>query len=91
MYGEITSLLAAFRRGEANAESNLVDLVYKELHALAEQHMRRERQGHTLRPTALVHETYLRLIQGNAVNWQDTAHFYATASRDDCFAVGRRS
>jgi RNA polymerase sigma-70 factor (ECF subfamily) len=78
--GEITSLLAAIRRGDPHAESNLVELVYGEFHALAKRHMRRERPDHTLRPTELVHETYLRLLQGNAAAWQNRTHLYATAS-----------
>jgi len=78
--GEITSLLAALRRGDPNAESNLVELIYGELHERAQKHMRLERSGHTLQPTALVHETYLRLIQDNALDWENRAHFYATAS-----------
>jgi RNA polymerase sigma factor (TIGR02999 family) len=78
--GEITSLLAAVRRGDSKAESNLVELVYDEFHARAQKYMRRERPGHTLQPTALVHETYLRLMRDNAADWQDRAHFYATAS-----------
>jgi RNA polymerase sigma-70 factor, ECF subfamily len=57
-----------------------VELVYGEMHARARRYMRRERPDHTLQPTALVHETYLRLMQGCAVDWQGRAHFYATAS-----------
>lgn len=79
--GEITGLLAALRRGDPHAESNLVKLVYGEFHALAEKYMRRERPDHTLQPTALVHETYLRLMRDCAVDWQSRAHFYATAAR----------
>jgi RNA polymerase sigma-70 factor, ECF subfamily len=78
--GEITGLLAALRRGDSHAESNLAELVYTELHGLAQRHMRRERPDHTLQPTALVHEAYLRLIRDAAVEWHDRAHFYATAS-----------
>ena len=78
--GEITSLLAAVRRGDSRAESNLVELVYNEFHARAQKYMRRERPGHTLQPTALVHETYLRLMQDHSADWQNRAHFFATAS-----------
>ncbi len=78
--GEITGLLAALRRGDSHAESNLADLVYAELHRIAQRQMRRERADHTLQPTALVHEAYIRLIRDAAVEWQDRAHFYATAS-----------
>jgi RNA polymerase sigma factor (TIGR02999 family) len=55
-------------------------LIYGELHARAQKQMRLERRGHTLQPTDLVHDTYLRMIQDNAVEWQNRAHFYATAS-----------
>jgi RNA polymerase sigma factor (TIGR02999 family) len=57
-----------------------VELVYDEFHARAQQYMRRERPGHTLQPTSLVHETYLRLVRDNAAEWQNRAHFFATAS-----------
>ena len=78
--GEITSLLAAVKRGEPDAESHLVNLIYDEFRARAERYMRRERPDHTLQPTALVHETYLRLMQDGAADWQNRAHFYATAA-----------
>lgn len=78
--GEITSLLAALRRGDRDAESDLAKLIYDELHARAQKHMRLERPDHTLQPTALVHEAYLRLIRSNTASWQNRAHFYATAS-----------
>src|SRR5580704_13340587 len=71
-------MLAALKRGDPEAESNLVELVYGEFHARARKHMRLERPGHTLQPTAPVHETYLRLIQDNAVDWRNRAHFCAT-------------
>jgi RNA polymerase sigma factor (TIGR02999 family) len=57
-----------------------MELVYGEFHALAQKQMRRERPDHTLQPTALVHEAYLRLMQDNAADWQNRAHFYATAA-----------
>ena len=78
--GEITGLLAALRRGDSKAKSDLADLVYAELRALARIHMGRERPGHTLQPTALVHETYLRLVRDEGADWQNRAHFYASAS-----------
>ncbi|MBZ5624376.1 MAG: sigma-70 family RNA polymerase sigma factor [Acidobacteriia bacterium] len=78
--GEITSLLAALKRGDPGAESNLVALVYDDLHALAQRFMRHERPDHTLQPTALVHEAYLRLLQKHAADWQSRAHFFAAAS-----------
>jgi RNA polymerase sigma factor (TIGR02999 family) len=78
--GEITSLLFALRRGDPNAESHLFELIYGDLHARAQKRMRRERPGHTLQPTELVHESYLRLIRDNATDWKNRAHFFATAA-----------
>jgi len=78
--GEITIILAALRRGDTDAEARLIELVYNDLHALARRYMSRERPEHTLQPTALVNETYLRLISNSAVDWKDRAHFFATAA-----------
>ena len=80
MPGEITTLLALVRRGDPQAESDLVNRVYAELHALARRYMRRERRDHTLQPTALVHETYLRMIRQEELSLQDRVHFFATAA-----------
>jgi RNA polymerase sigma-70 factor (ECF subfamily) len=68
------------KQGDAAAKSRLMALAYDELHALARRQMRRERPDHTLQPTALVHETYLRLMGGANLDWQDRAHFFATAA-----------
>jgi RNA polymerase sigma-70 factor (ECF subfamily) len=78
--GEITTLLAAVRRGDSDAESNLLSIVYSELYALARKQMRRERSDHTLQPTALLNETYLRLLRRQTVDWRDRAHFFAVAA-----------
>jgi RNA polymerase sigma-70 factor (ECF subfamily) len=80
--GEITSLLAALKRGDSNAEANLVALVYGELNRLAHRYMRHERPDHTLQPTALVNEAYLRLMgpAHDARDWNSRTHFFATAS-----------
>ena len=78
--GEITRLLAALKGGDRSAESNLVDLVYPDLHAIAQHYMRKERPDHTLQPTALVHEAYLRLMRDQSVDWHSRAHFFAAAS-----------
>jgi RNA polymerase sigma factor (TIGR02999 family) len=78
--GEITRLLIAVRNGDAKAESRLVSLVYGELNKLAQNHMRRERAGHTLQPTALINEAYIRLMGGDHRNWNDRVHFLANAS-----------
>ncbi len=77
---EVTQLLAAVRVGQREAVDKLLVAVYEELHALAEQSMRDERPDHTLQPTALVHEAYLRLVEQRSVDWQDRAHFFAVAA-----------
>jgi RNA polymerase sigma factor (TIGR02999 family) len=78
--GEITKLLAATKRGDAHAESDLMTLVYGELSRIAERHMRQERRDHTLQPTALVNEAYIRLMGRQAKEWNDRVHFFASAS-----------
>ena len=78
--GPITTQLAALRRGDRQAESVLAELVYDDLHARARRYMRRERRDHTLQPTALVHETLLKLLRQDPIEWQDRAHFLAVAS-----------
>ncbi len=78
---EVTELLLAWSRGDGSALERLLPLVYEELHRRAEGFMRRERAGHTLQPTALVHETYLKLIDQKRVAWKNRAHFLAVASQ----------
>jgi RNA polymerase sigma factor (TIGR02999 family) len=78
--GEITGLLVALKRGDAEARSRLASLVYAELHARAARYMRGERPGHTLQPTALVNETYLRLLEDQNIDFHSRAHFFAIAS-----------
>jgi RNA polymerase sigma factor (TIGR02999 family) len=68
------------RRGDRHAEARLMSLVYAELRRRAGRYMRRERPDHTLQPSALVHETYLRLLQKDRIEWQSRAHFYAVAA-----------
>jgi len=77
---EITQLLVASRAGDAEALNRLLPLVYDELRRLAGHYLRRERSDHTLQPTALVHEAYLRLIDQN-VSWQNRAHFFGVAAQ----------
>ena len=79
--GPITQLLRARAAGEGGAESRLVALIYDELHHLAEGQMRGERAGHTLTPTALIHEAWLRLSAEDGAAAQDRAQFYALAAR----------
>jgi RNA polymerase sigma factor (TIGR02999 family) len=76
-----TLLLQAWGRGDQAAFDELVPLVHEELRRLARRHMGHERPGHTLQPTALVNEAYLRLIDVNRVQWQNRAHFFAMAAR----------
>lgn len=78
---EVTQLLDAVSRGEANAAEELLPLVYEELRRLAAGYLAQERRGHTLQPTALVHEAFLRLV-GNDVDaeWQGRNHFLAAAA-----------
>ena len=76
-----TALLLAWGRGEQAAFDQLVPLVYGELRRIARQHLGRERTGHTLQPTALVNEAYLRLIDVKRIQWQNRQHFFAVAAR----------
>jgi len=78
--GQITKQLEALRRGDRQAESILAELVYDDLHTRAQQYMRRERPDHTLQPTALVHEAFLKLLRNQSIEWQSRAHFLAVAS-----------
>lgn len=76
----VTQLLQEWRGGDPQALERLTPLVYDELQKLARRHMRRERQGHTLQATAIVHEAYFRLIDMQ-VAWEDKSHFFAVAAR----------
>jgi RNA polymerase sigma factor (TIGR02999 family) len=76
-----TELLRAWGGGDAAALEQLVPLVHDELRRLAQRYMNRERAGHTLQPTALVNELYLKLVDVKAVHWQNRAHFFAMAAR----------
>jgi RNA polymerase sigma-70 factor, ECF subfamily len=78
--GEVTALLRAWSRGEAEASDKLLPLVYRELRRLAASQMRKERRGHTLQPTALVHEAYVKLVDQH-VSWKDREHFFGVAAR----------
>jgi len=78
--GELTRLLQAWQNGDESARDSLIPVVYRELRRRAAGYLRRERRGHTLRPTDLVHETYLRLCAQNSA-WQNRAQFFGVASR----------
>lgn len=77
----ITQILNASREGDEAALNDLLPLVYAEMRRLAGSYLSRERPGHTLQPTALVHEVYLKLAGQNPVEWQSRAHFFGAASR----------
>jgi len=79
--GEVTRLLLAWNAGDKAALERLMPLVYAELRQLAERHFRKERPGHTLQPTAIVHEVYFRLIDQTRVTWKNRGHFLAIASQ----------
>lgn len=77
----VTELLARWRSGDVAARDALVPLVYDELRRIARRCLSTERNSHTLQPTALVHEAYMRLARHNSIDWQDRAHFFAMAAR----------
>ena len=77
---DITRLLGEWRGGDDDAEEALVPLVYEELHRQARRMMAGERAGHTIQPTALVHDAYLQL-RGSNVDWADRTHFFALSAR----------
>jgi RNA polymerase sigma factor (TIGR02999 family) len=78
---EVTQLLLAWGQGDNAALDRLVPAVHAELRRIARRQMGNERVGHTLQPTALVNEAYLRLVDIRQVQWQDRAHFFAMSSR----------
>lgn len=78
--GNITALLLRVRDGDRTAESELLPLVYAQLHRAAVRQFRQERAGHTLQPTALIGEVYLRLIRKRSIDWRSRAHFFAVAA-----------
>ncbi|MBK8974921.1 MAG: sigma-70 family RNA polymerase sigma factor [Planctomycetes bacterium] len=77
---EVTVLLAALGRGEQRAADALMTVLYRELHQLARARMQREPAGHTLQPTALVHEAYVRLVADQGAMWRDRRHFFGAAA-----------
>jgi len=77
---DVTGLLVAWSNGEEAARGRLIDAVYSELRRLARAHLRRERLDHSLSPTALVHEAYLKLVDQRKVHWENRVHFFAIAA-----------
>jgi len=78
---DITALLVDWNNGDKSAIDRLLPLVERELHRLAHSYMRREDPNHTLQTTALINETYLRLIDQRKVQWQNRAHFFGIAAQ----------
>jgi RNA polymerase sigma-70 factor, ECF subfamily len=78
---QVTTLLRRLASGDRDAAELLIPLVYDELHRVAEHHLRLERPNHTLQPTALVHEAYLKLVAQRDADWQNKTHFCAVASQ----------
>jgi RNA polymerase sigma-70 factor (ECF subfamily) len=78
---EVTVLLSQLAKGNQEAESKLIFLVYGELRRMAARYMRREREDHTLQTTALVHEAYLKLVEQHSVDWQSRSHFFGIAAQ----------
>ncbi|MEZ4586642.1 MAG: sigma-70 family RNA polymerase sigma factor [Gemmatimonadales bacterium] len=76
----VTRLLGDLQAGDESAAERLVPLIYSELHGIAERQMRNEREGHTLQPTALVHEAFLKLVDQRA-GWQNRAQFFGVAAQ----------
>jgi len=77
----VTQLLEDVRRGDASAAARLMPLVYADFRALARRHLAQERLGHTLQPTALVHEAFLKLVDQSRVNWHGRTHFFAVGAQ----------
>src|SRR5579864_7119409 len=80
-HSQITELLHQMRAGDASARDELLSVVYKTLHRIAESQLRKERPEHTLQPTALVNEAYLKLFGHSEIQFADRAHFFALVSR----------
>jgi RNA polymerase sigma-70 factor, ECF subfamily len=81
MLGDISQLLEEHAKGNPDALKRLMPLVYDELRKIAAHHLRAERSDHTLQPTALVHEAYLKLVGQRNAQWQNRAHFFALAAQ----------
>lgn len=79
--GDVTLLLEELRHGNRQAEEVLIPLVYRELRRIAAWHLQQEAPDHTLQPTALVHEAYLKLTRIDGIDWQNRSHFFAVAAK----------
>ena len=78
---DVSGLLRAWSQGNSHALDELIPVVYHELHRLARNYMNRERAGHSLQATALVHEAYIRLVDYKRMQWRDRAHFFAVSAQ----------
>jgi len=78
---EVTQLLVAWRQGKQDALDELIPVVYEELRRQAHRYLQREQKGHSLQTTALINETYLRLLGCQKVSWKNRAHFFAVTAR----------
>jgi RNA polymerase sigma factor (TIGR02999 family) len=79
--GEVTQMLEKWRDGDQEVLGSLMPLVYGQLHRIAKGYMRHEREDHTLQPTALVNEVYMRLLNQRKITWNDRGHFFTFAAR----------
>jgi hypothetical protein len=79
--GEVTRLLNDLKNGREDTDSKLISIVYKELPRPARGYMRTESRARTLQPTALVHPSYLKLVDQRAMNWQNRAYFFAVSAQ----------
>ena len=78
--GEVTELLVKWSEGDADALDQLLPIVYAELRRIADAYLRRERSGHTLQATALVHEAYLKLVKAQGLDWQNREQFFGISA-----------
>jgi RNA polymerase sigma factor (TIGR02999 family) len=78
---DVTQLLVDWQRGDEFALDKLMPIVYRELRKVAARYLKDERSAHTLEPTELIHESYLRMVEQNMPEWQNRAHFYGVAAR----------
>jgi len=79
--GDVTRLLVAWSKGDRDALEDLIPVVYAELRRIAARHFRHERPGHTLQPTVLVHEAYLKMVDQDHARWQNRAQFFGVAAQ----------
>jgi len=89
--GEVTQMLEKWRDGDPEVLERLMPLVYGQLHRIAKGYMRHERDDHTLQPTALVNEVYMRLLNQRKITWNDRGHFFTFAARTWLSAAGDRA